>query len=419
MAVLLVPPSLGAASWNFVVAEALGRIDPEVWESDNPTPPPPVSEPGLHDVSVVDTRRVVPSEGLPESVAVQAANNNLDVVRHSDGRVYMAFRTAPHHFADPEVELQVVSSTDELEWRHEATFALRRDLREPVFLTLGDRLILYFARLGKDPLDFEPDGFSMSEQKSDGTWSEPVSVDDAGRIPWSARSVDGIPVLVAYQGGENIYSPGAAPIRVEFLTTGDGATFRPLNPERPVVAEGGASETDFVIRNDGSLFAVMRNEAGDDDGYGSKLCRAPARDVTALSCTSTPYKYDSPLVFEHDGEVYVVARRNVTAEGRYDVASGPRAYRTIRNQLAYITTAKRCSLYRYDEPGDRLAFVLDLPSRGDTCFPAVIAGQSADELVIYNYSSDVDGPELPWAAGQRRETYVYRHALRFARRGAD
>jgi hypothetical protein len=62
---------------------------------------------------------------------------------------------------------------------------------------------------------------------------------------------------------------------------------------------------------------------------------------------------------------------------------------------------------------DRVAFVLDLPSRGDTCFPSMLPMSEDGRLVVYDYSSDIDGPELPWAAGQRRETFVYRHELKF------
>ena len=41
------------------------------------------------------------------------------------------------------------------------------------------------------------------------------------------------------------------------------------------------------------------------------------------------------------------------------------------------------------------------------------------KVVIYDYSSDIEGPELPWSAGQRRPTYVYRHELAFARGEID
>lgn len=58
------------------------------------------------------TVQVVPGQGLPPDLPVQEANNNLDVVAH-EGRVYLAFRTAPSHFASPDAAIHVVSSTDE------------------------------------------------------------------------------------------------------------------------------------------------------------------------------------------------------------------------------------------------------------------------------------------------------------------
>ena len=81
-----------------------------------PPPDPPPSEPGLHDVELTDTRQVVPGDGLPAEVVPQLSNNNLDVVRHVDGRVYFAFRTGPFHFADEDVQMHVVSSDDEETW---------------------------------------------------------------------------------------------------------------------------------------------------------------------------------------------------------------------------------------------------------------------------------------------------------------
>ena len=60
---------------------------------------------------------------------------------------------------------------------------------------------------------------------------------------------------------------------------------------------------------------------------------------------------------------------------------------------------------------------VQLPSAGgDTCFASVIEGERPDELVVYNYSSDVEGPDLPWNEGQVAPTYIYRHVLRFAPR---
>jgi hypothetical protein len=59
--------------------------------------------------------------------------------------------------------LYVVSTTDQLTWRHEATFDLDTDLREPRFLAVGGRLLLYVAVLGKNFAAFEPQGTFVSE----------------------------------------------------------------------------------------------------------------------------------------------------------------------------------------------------------------------------------------------------------------
>lgn len=152
---------------------------------DGGLPPPPAAEPGRHDVELLETRRVVPSDGLP--VETQRSNNNLDVIRHG-GLVYLAWRTAPDHFASTETVIHVASSEDELVWTHETTFSMGTDLREPRFLTIGESLFLYVSVLGANPLAFEPMGVRVSERGADGTWSELEDVGLPGYIAWRARA---------------------------------------------------------------------------------------------------------------------------------------------------------------------------------------------------------------------------------------
>jgi hypothetical protein len=362
---------------------------------------------------VIATRRIVPGPGLPAEAAIDRANDNLEVVRHSDGRVYLAWRTAPSHFAGTRTAINVVSSADEEHWRFEARFAPGFDLREPRWLSLDGRLHLYVSRLGTSPFAFEPRGMSLSTRLPGGSWGDLQPVGPAGFIGWRIRVVGGRAWMIGYSGGSSIYSFDGGSLNVQLLTSGDGQRWSPAVGQDGVVLRGGGSETDFGFDAGGGLHAVTRNEAGDADGFGSKLCHAPAGDLQRWQCRSDGKKYDSPLVFAHGDELYVVARRNVTASGRYDVHGGPRLFRAIGNALSYIVTGKRCSLWRYDRPRQSLAFVLDLPSRGDTCFASMLPGRNPDEVVLYDYSSDIHGPDLPWAAGQRRETYIYRHVLRF------
>ena len=380
-------------------------------------PPPPESEPGRHDVTIVDTRLVVPGDGLPPEAPSMTSNNNLDVIRY-EGRVYLAFRTAPDHFAGPETLMHVVSSDDELTWVHEATFDFDTDLREPRFLVLEGRLLFYFSILGTNRFRFEPMGVQMSERSPDGSWTDPVDIGMTGYVVWRTRTERGTPYMSAYLGGEHIYLFDGLPLDVELRTTIDGVTWTPIAADPGYVYRGGGSEMDFTLDDAGNLLSIIRNEAGDETGWGSLVCRADAASIADWTCLHDPKKYDSPLMFWHDGEAYLVGRRNVTESGQYDLET-PAAtpmITTVRYQVEYSNAPKRCSVWRWVQDEDRIAYVTDLPSRGDTCFPARIDSPEPNQIILYNYSSDIDGPDLAWNAGQEGETFIYRHVLEFTPR---
>ncbi len=379
---------------------------------------PPV-ELGRHSVELLSTRRVVDSAGLPPEAAPSASNNNVDVIRHN-GRVFLAWRTGADHFASSATKIHVVSSTDELSWRFETTLAIDRDLREPRFLVVGASLFLYVARLGTNALSFDPQGMSVTELRSDGAWTALEPVFRPGFIPWRGHSEGGRRLLIGYFGGEHIYRFDGMPLEVHLLETDDGRTFRPFDAMRPAVLVGGASETDYAVDPaTGDLFAVARNEAGDESGFGSKICRASGAEPTRWTCRTDPRKFDSPLMFWHDGEAYLVGRRHLSPSGNYDLMrGGDMTRRAIDNQVDYTRWPKRCALWRYVQAEDRIAYVMDLPSRGDTCFAAAIALGAPGEFALYDYSSDIEGPDVSWRQGQAGRTYIYRHHLRFSPRTA-
>jgi hypothetical protein len=416
--------------WSNISLLLFGRCDAVAWAASHAVPTSPSATLGRHSARVLETRRIVPSDGLPPAVDVKRSNNNLDVARFG-GRTYLAFRSADSHFAGDSTVIHVVSSDDERSWRREARFALGRDLREPRWLPLDGRLFLYVSMLGSSSYAFEPERVDVTELTTPGRAAGiPARVDSAasgnfgplepvglpGRVAWRTRVIDGRGYMTAYAGGEHLYSLFRQPMAVELYTTADGRHWLPADPAHPVVSRGGGSEADFALVPGGSLFGVIRNEEGDESGWGSKLCRATGAALGAWTCTNDPRKFDSPNVFLHDGEVYFFARRNLANDGRYDLGVGGGLGRMLRNQLAYITEAKRCSLWRYDPATGKVGFVLDLPSRGDTCFASVLPDDAPDRIVVYDYSSDIAGPELPWTAAQRRPTYIYRHVLELAPR---
>jgi hypothetical protein len=363
-------------------------------------------------VEVSGFAQVVPGAGMPAEVVPQPANNNLDVAWF-EGRLYLAFRTAPSHFASPDTELYVVSSTDEQSWRFEGRFALGTDVREPQLVQVGGALRLYFAELGTSSLDFEPKGMWSALYEGPGQWSAPERVYLPGFIPWRIKEHDGGLLMFGYDGGANIYDFGGEPLRVHFLRSDDGLQWRAFAGEDPVVLEGGGSETDAVQLDDGSWVAVVRNEAGDESGFGSKVCTAPADDPMRWTCATDPRKFDSPLVLREAGRVWLIARRTLGQDGLYDLGRDELelTQRALTYQITYWQDPKRCAVWEVHPEDRSVSWVADLPSRGDTCFPEAVPREGG--WTVYNYSNEVGELDPSWLEGQLDPTGVFRMDLTF------
>ena len=362
---------------------------------------------------VTDFAAVVPSTGLPPEVSPNAANNNLDVDLF-DGRWWLAFRTADTHFAGPEARMVVISSADQVDWRYEGEIAIGTDVREPQLVRIDGVLWLYFTRLGDNALAFEPGGVMRARYEGAGAWSEPAPVFEDGFLAWRIKWLDGRLVAFGYQGGENVYQTDGDPTLVQWLASEDGETWAPAYGADPTVLSNGASESDGVFLPDGRLVAVVRNEKGSPNGeFGSYVCVAPAGDPMAWDCRADARKFDSPLVFVEDGRAWLIARRNLTGDGRYDLDQDELSYEQqyLSYQLAYWQEPKRCALWEISPDTRSVAWVLDLPSKGDTCFPEAVRTEAG--WVVYNYSNDPEGPELSWLEGQTGETGIYRQTLRW------
>lgn len=367
--------------------------------------PPPSYSPAL---------TVVPdADAMPAGVVSQNAHNNLDIIWHR-GRLFFAFRTAPSHFADDQVVMYVVSTTDQITWQLETSIALDKDLREPRFMSVGGKLFLYFARLGEVTLTFKPEAVMLTEQIAGCVWTAPEELDPVGEpgfIPWRVRQHDGVSHLIGYSGGEQIYELDETGTKVHWLRTDDGRNFQPVVGDG-VVLTGGVSETDYALLDDGTVVAVSRNEAGDADGFGSKICRAEPDELGQWICAADPRKYDSPLVFGHDGDVYLVGRRQVANDGLFDLGLDELSHdeQLLEYQTTYWGTPKRCAVWKVDPDALTVEHVLDLPSNGDTCFASVVP-LSDTQYLLYNYTSPLDDPELSWRDGQFGTTSIYRTVL--------
>jgi hypothetical protein len=359
--------------------------------------------------------QVVPSTGLPSAVKDNSSNNNVHTVFHGD-RLFMVFRTARWHIASNDAKLYVVSSPDQVHWRFEGVFAYGRDLREARLLSWNGRLLLYFALLGSNPAAFQPGGTMATEYLGPGRWTTPRQILFDDFIPWAVKLHGGVPYMLGYTGGGGTFTPNPPPKDVYWLTTSDGFDWRPVDPARPVVYRGGCGETDFEFLADGSLVTACQTENKDALGWGAKICTAPAIDTARWTCRGDRRRLDSPFVFLHGADVYVLARRQPYFNGNYDLRLPAGINYNLRfaaYDALYAGTPKRCALWRIDVSARTFEPLLDIPGRGDTCYPSVLP-DGPDRFLVYNYTSPLDAPDLPWGAALLvGPTIIYRTTLTF------
>jgi hypothetical protein len=361
--------------------------DPAHWDVD-PTVDwtPTVSEPEF----------VIPGD-LP--VETQASNNNVALALVA-GRTFLAWRTAPTHFAGPDTEMHVISSeTGTAPWTWEATFSLGTDVREPAFLLVDGVLSLSFFEAGDDPFAFEPKATWRAERCTAGDWSL-ARTSEGEKVPWDVKIRDGIPLRTAYSGDH--YGDGDLDLHLE--TTADGGvTWTPFGTDP--VSSGGDSEAAIEIAEDGTLWAVTRNEDGDSTGQGSKICVAPAEDWSAWTCSdpSDPERYDSPELIRHGDDLYLLARRDV---------GGP--FGEDDGLIEYSGRPKRSALYWIDREKRAVEWIQDIPGVGDTAFVSAWR-TGAHSWRFANYTSPLDDPDISWLQAQtgERGTQIYLADLTF------
>jgi hypothetical protein len=132
---------------------------------------------------------------------------------------------------------------------------------------------------------------------------------------------------------------------------------------------------------------------------------AKSSDYTKFEYWYSPYKFDSPLIFKHNGKIYLIARRNL---------NGPFVQKEEKyksNLLKYSLTKKTTALYVIDTDNKAIIHVMDFESTGDCAFPG-IAPINENEFYILNYSSDIHKKEKSWIKGQLGKTFIYKTKMR-------
>ena len=145
-------------------------------------------------------------------------------------------------------------------------------------------------------------------------------------------------------------------------------------------------ETDIEFLPDGRMIATARLEVSDSlvgDPQGSTLIAVsepPFEDWRPVT-KSQVARLDGPSLFSYNGKVYAVGRFQPRVAGPFDWQGS-------------IFSRKRTGLYLVEE--DRLVYLSDLSSSGDTSYSGVV--QLGDELYVSYYTNDVN-KDYPWILG--------------------
>jgi hypothetical protein len=402
---------LGALALSAVLVSACGNTD--TGPSDDPADYD-VDTSVEYEASLSAPRWVVPSPALPSNVILEASNNNCDIAIY-DKRLFLGFRTAPTHFASSEAAQYVVSSAnDGATWQLEREFRMYTDLREPKFLNFGGKLRYHYFQAGSDPVQFTPIAMWRSERKGLGDWTEPEKWGRDGEIHWEMKVRQGKAWMTSYDG--NHYDSGFGAIDAFFQFSVDGLNWQPVDAAHPVVYKGGISEIGWEFAADGTLWAVLRNEDGDATGFGTQICSAKPGALGQWDCLddSLDERYDSPRMFRHGKDLYLVARRDLNGKFDEHLDDLPIEDRKRRYLVDYWNRPKRTTLYRLDTEQRKPIPVLDFPSAGDTAFPGIVR-TGPHTVLIANYTSPIDDPDLSWVNGQTspKGTQIYLTTLTF------
>jgi len=310
-----------------------------------------------------------------DAVADGTHNSNTDMI-YWKGAFFMVHATSPFHFASSQSRLKVQRSFDARNWETVATFdASGEDIRDPKFAVIKDQLFLY--ALKNTDFTAEPHDTVAAFSQDGLTWSpfQNMSEDSRGWLFWRPKTLDGQTWYVpAYWSGHN---------RSALLTSTDGLNWQMT---AQIYSGDRNDETDIEFLPDGRMIGTARLEFSDSytgDPRGSTLITLASPPYTEWKAqVKDPLtRLDGPNLFSYHGRIYAV--------GRFQpVTSGPFAY------PGSILATRRTSLFEVRP--DRLVYLSDLPSAGDTSYSGLVA--RGDDLFICYYTSDVHH-DFGWILG--------------------
>jgi hypothetical protein len=305
------------------------------------------------------------------AVPPDAHHSNTDMLKYR-GQFLMAHATSPWHFASSRCKLVARSSADGKDWRVLSEIRIPgEDVRDPKLAEIGGRLFLYFLRNTKK-FEAEPTGTAYCTSDDGVTWSEPEDLSTDGWLFWRPKTFDGTTYYVPAYWWEHGRS-------MLFKST-DGVNWAEVGE---IYSGHKNDETAIEFMPDGTMMMTARLEM-DPNRWGyhpeahTLIGVASPPSITWRLSRSYETRLDGPYLFQIGERTYACGRRNV-GRARY---------------MGSVWGRKRTSLYLV-EP-DRLVFLSDLPSCGDTAYAGVVV--EGDEILICYYTSPPHR-DYPWLLG--------------------
>lgn len=343
---------------------------------------------------------VIPGPGSrKEQVYPQKSNSDV-AIEFFENRLFMAFRTSPKNYASKKTRMYVISTGDGVNWDFEWKSDGASDTQDPQLLNYKGKLYFYhFSKGANEVLRNYRSGFQ--------DWSAPLNTMGPGEHLWDMKIRNNVIWTTSYTGK-------TGKMKVQLKKSVDARKFVTEDIDQEHVYFGGVSEAGFEFDDEGNLWSVTKNSSG----FGAHIAFAPSNLLSYWSMLSTDQGYQSPRMFRHGKELYLLARRH-KGKKHYDWARrGGYGWRRFLNWTRYALTPKTTALYKLNQTTRQLELVMDLPGAGDTAFPAV-RRVDAYTFLIANYTSSLERQNRSWIIGKLGRTKIYVMALKFEKVSKD
>ena len=297
-------------------------------------------------------------------------NAFTDLCRFGE-HIYLTFRSCPDgHMLFTSSRIVIMRSVDGVDWQQVHEFSVpKRDVRDPHFMVLNDKLFVYTGTWWVEPGDSSErdinDHLGYCAWSEDGsTWHGPVLLNGThGHYIWRADAHNG----VGYLNGRRIRdfdvivdrTQANEPMESWLMVSDDGFNWTPLGLIQPAYGD----ETAFVFEDDGSVLAVARCM----ERRPAQVCRASPPYTTWTQQDLSLY-IGGPLLARW-GEHYLVGGRK------------------MRENAQPITTL-------YWLVDDQLQEAAELPSGGDNSYPGFVALSPQQGILSFYSSHEGSGTSL-------------------------